>query len=142
MHPNTYILQLVLHFQLQATSHLFQQNRKHRHNSPHFFCIWALIGCSMCWVRKLGKESLICCKILRQKQNNSRFSDSEICYPLDFVGPPRLNRDRQSALVFFYWTTTAKLEFTDWSRVHSMFRCGENAIFRWGRMIAPRVKQG
>ena len=22
----------------------------------------------------------------------------------------------------------AKLEFTDWSRVHSMFRCGENAI--------------
>ena len=26
---------------------------------------------------------------------------------------------------FFYWTTTAKLGFTDWSRVYSMFRCGE-----------------
>ena len=39
--------------------------------------------------------------------------------------------------IFFYWTTTDKLEFTDWSWVKRIFRCGENAILRWRRMIAP-----
>ena len=29
---------------------------------------------------------------------------------------------------FFYWTTTDKLEFTDWSQVNRMFICGEIAI--------------
>ena len=28
-------------------------------------------------------------------------------------------------------------EFTDWSQVHRMFRCGENAILRQRRIIAP-----
>ena len=27
-----------------------------------------------------------------------------------------------------YWTTTDKLEFTDWSWVHCMFGCGEIVI--------------
>ena len=40
-------------------------------------------------------------------------------------------------VLVFYWTTMGKLEFTDWSRVHQMFRCGENVILRWWRMIAP-----
>ena len=39
--------------------------------------------------------------------------------------------------IVFYWTTTGKLEFTDWSRVHSMFCCGENTILQWKRMIVP-----
>ena len=34
-----------------------------------------------------------------------------------------------------------KLEFTDLSRVLSMFCCGENAILRWGMMIAPPPRQ-
>ena len=39
--------------------------------------------------------------------------------------------------VFFYWTTADKLEFTDWYRFRRMFGCGENAILKWRRMIAP-----
>ena len=35
---------------------------------------------------------------------------------------------------FFYWTTTDKLEFTDWSQVNRMFSCGEIVIF-WHRMM-------
>ena len=35
---------------------------------------------------------------------------------------------------FFYWTTTDKLEFTDWSEVQRRFGSGEIAIFRH-RMI-------
>ena len=37
--------------------------------------------------------------------------------------------------VFFYWTTTDKLEFTDWSEVNQMFGCGWIAIFRQRMMI-------
>ena len=37
--------------------------------------------------------------------------------------------------VFFYWTTTDKLEFTDWFQVNRMLGCGEIAIFR------PRMKK-
>ena len=33
-------------------------------------------------------------------------------------------------LGFFCWTTTDKLEFTDWSQVNRMHGCGEIAIFR------------
>ena len=29
-------------------------------NSPHFFCILTLTGCSRYWVRNIGMESLIC----------------------------------------------------------------------------------
>ena len=43
--------------------------------------------------------------------------------------------------VFFYWTMMDKLEFTDWSRVRLMFVCGENASFRWRRMIAPPLHE-
>ena len=56
---------------------------------------------------------------------------------LNFLGPPRLNQERYSALVFFYLTTTDKLEFTDWFWVRRMFGCGENAFLKWRRMIAP-----
>ena len=38
---------------------------------------------------------------------------------------------------FFYWTTTDKLEFTDWSRVHRIFGCGKNVILWWRMMIVP-----
>ena len=49
--------------------------------------------------------------------------------------------------VFFYWTTTNKLKFTDWSQVNQMLSCGEIAIFRQRMMFAPppaltRVKLG
>ena len=36
---------------------------------------------------------------------------------MDLGGPVQLNRDRYSTL-FFYWTTSDKLEFTDWSQVN------------------------
>ena len=31
---------------------------------------------------------------------------------------------------FFYWTTTDKLKFTNWSQVNWMSGCGENVNFR------------
>ena len=31
--------------------------------------------------------------------------------------------------VFFHWTTTDKIEFTDWSQVNQKFGCREIAIF-------------
>ena len=37
---------------------------------------------------------------------------------------------KPSTLVFFYWTTTDKLEFTDWSQVNQMNDCRENTIFQ------------
>ena len=55
----------------------------------------------------------------------------------NFIGPPRLNRERQSALVFFYWTTTDKLEFADWSEVQRKIGSGEIAIFRQGGPFGP-----
>ena len=39
--------------------------------------------------------------------------------------------------VFFYWTTTDKLNFRAWSWIHQMFGCGENVILQWKRRIAP-----
>ena len=39
--------------------------------------------------------------------------------------------------VFFYWTTTDKLEFTDWGEVQRRFGSGEIAIFP----IPERVKR-
>ena len=54
----------------------------------------------------------------------------------NFVGPPQLNRDRYSTLVCFYWTTTDKLKFADWSQVNQMFGSGEIGYIRQGRMIA------
>ena len=54
----------------------------------------------------------------------------------NFIGPPRLNREK-SALVFFYWITTDKLEFTDWSEVEQRFGSGEIAIFGQGRPKRP-----
>ena len=40
-------------------------------------------------------------------------------------------------VLVFYWTTTDKLEFTVWFSVNRMLGCGENAILRWRRRIAP-----
>ena len=54
---------------------------------------------------------------------------------LNFLGLPRLNRDK-SALFFFYWTTTDQLEFTGWSQVNEMNSCEENSIFQRRMMIA------
>ena len=42
----------------------------------------------------------------------------------------RQQRQIERSVCFFYWTTTDKLEFTDWSQVNRMNGCGENAIFR------------
>ena len=39
--------------------------------------------------------------------------------------------------VFFYWTTTDKLEFTDWSEVHRRLGSGEIAIFRLRGLKTP-----
>ena len=40
-------------------------------------------------------------------------------------------------LWFFYWTTTDKLKFTEWSEVQQKFGSGETAIFRQRMMITP-----
>ena len=40
---------------------------------------------------------------------------------------------------FFFWTTTDKLEFTDWSQVKWMLGCGEIEIFRPRMMIWNNV---
>ena len=80
--------------------------------SPHFFCIWTLTGCSRCWARTLGMKYLICCKILR-------FRNFAIPNGLYWAATTKPRQIKRSS--FFYWTTTAKLEFTDQSRVHSMF---------------------
>ena len=45
------------------------------------------------------------------------------------LGLCRATTIKPSALVFFYWTTTDKLKFIDWSQVKRMFGCGEIAIF-------------
>ena len=55
----------------------------------------------------------------------------------NFIGPPWLNQERYSALFLFYWTTTDKLEFTDWSEVQRRFSSGEIAIFRQGGLKGP-----
>ena len=77
---------------------------------------------------------------LRQNAENRDFKKFAICNLL----PTRLCRAAttkpgqiERSSFFFYWTTTIKLEFTDWSRVHSMFCCRENAILPWRRMITP-----
>ena len=48
--------------------------------------------------------------------------------------------EKDRALSFFcYWTTTDRLEFTDWSEVQQRFGSGEIAIFRQGG-LTKRVK--
>ena len=58
---------------------------------------------------------------------------------LNFVGPPRLNRERLSALFFFYWTTTEKLEFTDLSEVQQRF--GSEEIRQGGPKRPPTIPE-
>ena len=48
-----------------------------------------------------------------------------------------MNQDRLSALIFFYWTTMDKFEFTDWSEVQWMLGSGEIVIFRQRIIITP-----
>ena len=43
----------------------------------------------------------------------------------------------EPVLVFYYWTTTDKLKFTDWSEVQRMFGSEEIAIFRQWMIITP-----
>ena len=42
---------------------------------------------------------------------------------------------------FFHWTTTDKLEFTDWAKVNQMFGCGEITIFRQRMKISKMCLQ-
>ena len=48
-------------------------------------------------------------------------------------GTIKLRTDRA---LFLYWTTTDKLEFTDWSQVKRMFGCGKIQIFQQRMIIA------
>jgi len=74
-------------------------------------------------MRHLAFEKLI----ISSKIDKSNFFEKcvlELCRTA-MIKPRQIERSD-----FFYWTTTDKLKFTDWSHVNRMLGCGDIMIFR------------